>query len=199
MSHFDSLMNDRVRVVKKDGRESPVVKAALNGKGSATLFEMPFPIDDGDILERYTSAGWVQRYVIIEAHFHEAMYDIPSSWELTLEKEGRDASRGSLAPAIIYNLTGPNARVNIGSLDSSTNVVNVTEQTLFSQMHDAIESGIADERRRADLQELVRELEAEKGKPSFLQTYLVFVSAIADHASLIAPFLPALSQLLTSI
>jgi hypothetical protein len=44
--------------------------------------------------------------------------------------------RTDMKPTTIYNLTGPQARVNIHSIDASTNVVNVSAFSLFDSIRE---------------------------------------------------------------
>ena len=57
----------------------------------------------------------------------------------------------------IFNVHGPNARVNIDSTDNSTNIV--SQGIHFSELRKAIESGVADGVERATILERLTELE----------------------------------------
>jgi hypothetical protein len=96
----------------------------------------------------------------------------------------------------VYNLQGTHSRVNIRSSDQSLNISNVTSAQLFSNLREHIEENVHDD---GDLKELVERLAAlEKAtdKPSLLKRYQEFIAAAANHMTLIAPFIPALTQLL---
>jgi hypothetical protein len=45
---------------------------------------------------------------------------------------------------------------------------------------------------------LVNDMEQEIGKPSYLDKYKDFIGLLSNHISIIAPFIPALSQLITN-
>jgi hypothetical protein len=91
-----------------------------------------------------------------------------------------------------FNVHGPNARVNISSTDNSTNVVN--EGVPFSELRRAIEAGISNEAERITVLERLGELKASTDKKSALEKYLAFVGAVADHITLLGPFLPAIGH-----
>jgi len=89
---------------------------------------------------------------------------------------------------------GPNARVNIHSTDNSTNTA--TTHTVFADMRRSVENGVADEDLRKEIVEKIDRAEREVGKPGFVGAYQDLVATAADHVTIIAPFLPALTQFL---
>lgn len=95
------------------------------------------------------------------------------------------------------NLHGPNSRVNINSPDGSINrSYQFTE--IFAPMRQAIRNGVQNSEERAMILDKLSELENAKGKPSFIDKYREFMATAANHVETIAPFLPALSQMLGS-
>ncbi|MEQ7872525.1 hypothetical protein ABDK56_00750 [Sphingomonas sp. ASV193] len=72
----------------------------------------------------------------------------------------------------------------------------VSGDTLLSNLTSTIQSEIADGETQAALLELVRELSETKGTPGFLNAYQRFMTAAANHVTVLAPFLPALAQML---
>jgi hypothetical protein len=98
---------------------------------------------------------------------------------------------------VTYNLTGSNPRVNINSQDYSINVAN--SGLIFRQLAEVISNGITDAKVRNALLKKTEELEsAVADKPRFLQTYNAFIAAAANHITIIAPFIPALTQYLAT-
>jgi hypothetical protein len=98
--------------------------------------------------------------------------------------------------SVVYNVTGPNARLNTGSIDSSTNVVNVAPTELFTQLQRTIEERILAERERDELLTRLADLQSTQGMPAYLEQYQRFIAAAANHLTILAPFLPALAQLI---
>lgn len=102
------------------------------------------------------------------------------------------------AQAHIANLhvSGHGARVNIGSNDSSINVVSVQAQSVFTQARETIQREIsaADDQRK--ILAKLDELQEAHGKPSFTAKYKEFVSVISDHIQVLGPVVAALAQLL---
>lgn len=95
----------------------------------------------------------------------------------------------------VFNVHGANARVNIHSEDKSFNAAQVDHLELFSQLRaaaDAIEE--TDERKRVRAE--VELLEKSHSSGRFVAGYQRFMSVVADHITVFAAFLPALSKLL---
>lgn len=114
-----------------------------------------------------------------------------------LDREDAAAAPAPPAPAstIIYNLHGNNSRVTFGT-DASHNVVQVTPDRLFEELRRATEARVEDAEARGAILTQVTALEVAHGTPTFGERYLQFMGAIADHAAVFGPFLPALAQLL---
>ena len=102
-------------------------------------------------------------------------------------------SRQNPTISIVYNVSGPNARVNTGSVDMSTNTVKMGETQFFADLRQKIAT-IPDEAERRRLLEEFELLQTQKGKGGLAATYLKFVEHTANHMTLLGPFLPALSQ-----
>jgi hypothetical protein len=96
-----------------------------------------------------------------------------------------------------FNVNGPNARINIGSTDNSTNVFH--QNTPFSEMRKAIEAGVADAIERADLLKRLAELEQAKDRKSASERYQAFVTLAANHMTTLGPLLPVLGHWVHSL
>jgi hypothetical protein len=91
-----------------------------------------------------------------------------------------------------FNLHGPNSRINFSSTDNSTNVVH--QASPFGEIRAALEQGIADATERTRLQTALKGLEVSTERESGTKRYEEFISAAANHMTLIAPFLPVLGH-----
>jgi hypothetical protein len=137
-----------------------------------------------------------------------------SPWHLEIEREMRTSLKEAIArmqhqSAITrnrskespmnqtFNVQGPNARVNIDSIDNSTNVVH--QVVPFSELREAIESGISDGIERATILERLAELERATDRESGSKKYQAFISTAANHMALIGPYLPALGHWVHSL
>lgn len=191
---FDTFMNDRVTLVKKDGRRFEDSPSSV--QPNLILTQDPkIPIEDGDQFERQLPSGIVESFLVLDAGFSQDFHGIPAHYQSKVQK--RTAIRPSTAgPQVVYNLIGPNTRVNIQSSDSSTNVVNVETSTLFENLRSVIRESIEDAEVGERIVERVDAMQEAAGTRSFADRYKEFIGVAAAHMTLIAPFLPALTQLL---
>jgi hypothetical protein len=99
-------------------------------------------------------------------------------------------------PITIYNVQGDNARWNLNSTDQSANIVTKSSTEFFTTLRERIEAGVRDEIERKKILEAVAVLEDSNGKASFAQRYTDFMAVAANHMTLLAPFIPALTEML---
>lgn len=97
---------------------------------------------------------------------------------------------------ITYNLSGTGARVNVNSTDSSVNVISAEVLKVFAQVREVV-SQIPDPNARQEIGRAVDEMEQAHGSSNFLQKYQAFVTSAANHMTLLAPIIPAITGLLT--
>lgn len=98
--------------------------------------------------------------------------------------------------SITYNLTGTGARVNVNSTDSSVNVIHTDVSKVFSEVREAV-GRIPDPNARLEVGRAVDEMEKAHGSSQFLQKYQAFVTSAANHMSVLAPIIPAITGLLS--
>jgi hypothetical protein len=97
---------------------------------------------------------------------------------------------------IVNNISGRNARVNIHSTDNSNNQVVENSEKVFSELAEALRQNVDPNDARDKLITLVEEMRRGTRVGTFREKYREFIAAAADHITIVAPFLPALSQLL---
>ena len=97
---------------------------------------------------------------------------------------------------ITYNLSGTGARVNVNSTDSSVNVISTEVSKVFSQVREAV-GQISDPIARVEIGRAVDEMEQAHGSSNFLHKYQAFITSAANHMSVLAPIIPAITGLLT--
>ena len=146
------------------------------------------------VLRYVEKQGWIQAGRVFGRPIPSQVTLTPSGMRYAESLQARPPA--TPPPSIIYNLSGPNVRINIGSQDSSTNVVNVTPDNLFLEIRAAISTQIQDAEARQRLLERVTALEQSRNTNGFASRYADFMAAAANHVTVLAPFLPALTQLL---
>jgi hypothetical protein len=127
---------------------------------------------------------------LAKVHADVEMFCAKYATEERMQKEAQ-------TPTINYvnTVSGHNARVNIGTHDLSINIAN--SETIFSELRKAIEANVADKELSGRLVEKTTELEAEIGKPSGWNIYSDLVALGANHMTVIGPFIPALTELIS--
>ena len=195
--------NDRVTLVKKDGKRFEDLSASVQ-TGLILTYNQEIPIEDGDQFERQLPSGIVDVYTVVDSGFHgltgsAGRHSIPAHYQSKVRKNTAASPpqhRPEAGPQVVYNLIGSNARVNIQSSDSSTNVVNVESGILFDTLREAILKSSLDSTVVQQLINNVDSMQSAVGTKTFGERYKEFIAVAADHMTLIAPFLPALTQLL---
>jgi len=189
------LLRDTVTIRTKDGTTYPDVRASVQ-RGQIITQRSDIPIQPGDEVVRRLPSGIDEVFVVDDPGFQAGLHGIPAFYQLRVHRADAPA-RSSNVGTVIYNLTGPNARFNINSVDSSTNVVNQAPPELFEALRVAIQSRIPAGQEQQDLLATAADLEQETGKPGFAQRYAQFMALAANHMEVLAPFIPALTQMLS--
>ncbi|HUA67353.1 MAG TPA: hypothetical protein VMA13_02290 [Candidatus Saccharimonadales bacterium] len=133
----------------------------------------------------------------IEKHYDSIQRKIFAEVDLfcaKLEAQAVERKNGRMSSNITYYLQGDNPRININSQDYSINIAN--SKIVFDEIRKLIDLSIADENLKKNLHAKTTEMEQSVGKSSFLQKYSEFMALAANHATVFAPFLPALAQFL---
>ena len=121
----------------------------------------------------------------------------PASVRLQVERRRlRPSTKPGANVTITYHLSGNNPRVNFNSTDNSINSVHVSSAELFTSMRNEITKGVEAGELRTEILERLKALEEAQNQPSFGQRYTDFISVAANHMTLLAPFIPALTELL---
>jgi hypothetical protein len=197
--NLGSMTNNPFTLVKNDGRK--VEFKGLLGPKSLTTFDHKLPVEDGDTVERTLPNGMLERFQVIDTGFHSGLSGaIGPHYQMKVQKLGMPistlrASAGTVTN--IYNVHGPNARVNLQSVDSSSNIANIGETELFDKIRSAIEAGVMGPQRDQMLS-AVMELQTSVGSESFPDKFQKLLSFSANAMTVLGPFLPALGQLAAS-
>ena len=198
MRSFGKLLNDRVTLIKKDGQRFENLSASVQ-PGLIFTDNPKIPIEDGDQFERQLPSGIVEVFTVVDLGFQQGGVTIPAHYQSKVRKNTAESPRSprpAAEPQVVYNLIGPNARVNIQSSDSSTNVVSVESAVLFDDLRETIRESSLDSTVEQQLIQNVEAMQSAVGTKKFAEHYGEFIAAAADHMTLVAPFLPALAQML---
>ncbi|MEM7667220.1 MAG: hypothetical protein AAF250_15305 [Pseudomonadota bacterium] len=181
---------ESVRIVAPDGTQRCQIEAFYCGS-HFMVEDMSADMQPGDELRRVLPNGKDDVYLIKDpAFFNTGM--IPDHYQVKVERKGvMPANSGGH----YISVSGPNSRVNINSTDNSNNAN--TSNQVFADMRIAVNEGVSDEVQRQAILAAIDEAEEAKGTAGFTSAYQKLMGSAANHMTVIAPFLPGLSQMLS--
>lgn len=92
------------------------------------------------------------------------------------------------------DVTGHQNRTVVGSMDQSINSLEINDT--FDQLVQAVDSSIGNENDREAILEIVEAMRAAQGTPEYKPLFQKWVGYVADYATILGPFVPALSGLI---
>jgi hypothetical protein len=141
------------------------------------------------IADRSVTPGVLEQLVQSECKVSRASVNVH------VQRRRMTPKKAASTISVIYQLIGHGSRVNLNSTDSSTNVVEVSEEQIFAKTRQQIMTGIPGGEERDSILERLTALERDQHSTSFATRYAEFVNAAANHVTLLAPFLPALAAM----
>lgn len=99
----------------------------------------------------------------------------------------------------VYHVSGHNVRFNTNSTDYSVNIVSVSQEEVFATLKEEVVEKIQEGEERKDILQKLNALQKAQGTKSFGEHYTEFISAAANHMTVIGPFIPALTELLRKV
>lgn len=196
---LDQFYRDRLVLLKKTGKRHEDIRASVDAaKGEICLVGEQWQVDPGDTIIRPLPNGREERYIVQAATFEPEFHVFPAHYRVdvtTAQKTRAIAGGGGIN--VNYYGGGAQSRVNIGTSDSSVNILRDSSQgQVFEALRHEILEHVDDEQERDGLLLAVGNLEGAAGTPTFVERYKEFMAFAADHITLLAPFLPALAALL---
>ncbi|RKD94140.1 hypothetical protein [Marinifilum flexuosum] len=192
--NFSNFDNDIISLIKPDGTIIENIKALVE-TGTIHISDVKLPLEEGDKIYRKLPSGLVDTYVVIDKGYYSKFGSIPAHYEVKVRKECSIPEDKYQSIVNIYNVNGINSRVNINSIDNSSNIYN-DPSLLFEEIKQTLESIAEKEIQETSLQ-LLEDLKNTHNTPDFIGNYQKFISTLANHMTIIAPFIPALTQLIS--
>lgn len=162
---------------------------------SETIFvdDTTIIIEENDIIERQLTNGAIESFLVHDRGYFEEFCDIPAHYQVKVKKT---ASPQLQMTNVTYNtITGNSGNVIFQSNDSSiTSNLTKEENKIFESLRSEIESKIENNH---EILQLLTEMQNSAGHDSFKEKYNSFIQGAANHMTIIAPFIPALSGFLT--
>jgi hypothetical protein len=180
---------DRIILLKSDGRILNDIPCSCQ-PDIVFIQDETVPVEEGDIIERKLPSGIVETLTVIDPGYYGKHAGFPA-YQVKVKRTSQ--IRKSASTSIVYNINGPNAKVNIDTHDQSINNVNISPDDLFQKL-----VYLATEQAEANKELLVHisEMKATVDTPSFVEKYQNFITSAANHITIFAPLIPALTQLI---
>lgn len=187
---FESLLTDRVSVLKSDGSRFENIAASV--QSTKVFINQATPlIEPGDLIVRKMSNGGEETMRVIDPGFHEQFHGIPAGYQITVEKLGLPDAKKAVQ-SITYNVHGNNARINHQSFDNSVNFVQGSDEVgnLIAELRQAIEKAGLSASDKAEASDIVEAVEAHfkssKPKRSVVAAMLAALPDVASIATTIS-------------
>jgi hypothetical protein len=180
---------DDIDIVAPDG----TVRCRVVGYYGGTQFtidDMKVDVRPGDEIRRMLPNGREEAFTVLDPKFFKGFFG--PHYQVKVGRSGTYPKH--TGGNYNVHVSGSNSRVNIGSTDRSTNTV--VNGDVFNQLRKALGEGIGDESEREKLTNLVNQVEAAHDQKSFTAGYQALIASAANHMTILAPFLPALTELL---
>lgn len=188
MSLLSKLKQVKVTIFAPDGsvRAEPL---ALISEDMIRTEDVSIHLEPGDEIRRPLPNGRDEVFDVLDVRYSEGLRTIPPSFMIKVARKGALTHK----PPQAITVNGPNARVTFGH-DASTNIS--YQGDLVQQVVDAVEAQVSDPESRAVLVSALQELGSARESASRLAAYQKLVANAANHMTILAPFLPALTGLL---
>ncbi|VXB37725.1 conserved hypothetical protein [Exiguobacterium sp. 8H] len=111
-------------------------------------------------------------------------------------KKLEEEKEASIKPNVNYYLHGDNSRVNNHSKDYSVNVINASTNEVINEILKVLKESIDDKNEIDRLEKILKDMQNTQNTSLFVDHYKNFVSSAANHMTVLAPFIPALSQMI---
>lgn len=187
---FRAHAKDKVSLIKRSGEIISDISSMVQ-RNTIFIEDASLPIEEGDTISRDLPSGLTEKYIVIDRGFYEAVGGFPAHYQVKVEKQTGIKKQES--NAIVFNASGPNARINYVSTDNSTNVVaeTITENNVFEKLRETIEQQVTGEEKDAILSS-VDQLEQTKGTSKYNSAYKTFMQTAKDWTQILTPYLAIL-------
>ena len=194
--HDRELVKDVMDIIAPDGSR----QAAIRGLVTPPTILIPdkkVAVAPGYRIEAKLPNDLIAAYEVEDVQFYDRELADLDFYEVTVRPTQRLRPPAHPSGSVVYNVTGTNARINISSTDSSVNVAEINSATLFAKLRAAATDKMPAEDRGRALS-AIDSLERANTPQSFAHAYRDFVAVAADHLTVFGPFIPAVTQLLST-
>lgn len=191
-SMLSGFPTEKVKIIKKDLTVIEDVEALVD-RDKIFIDDGSLNIEEDDIIERVLPSGAKEQFLVIDRGFYRGAHGIPDHYQIKVQKQSGyvKLSRGNVINE--YHITNAD-KVNIQSTDNSTTYQITANDISILDTLRGLAKGLDDEDK---ITAAVDEMQDNIGKKNFAEKYNAFIQSVANHMTIFAPFIPALSALLT--
>lgn len=180
-----------VRIIKSDSSVIESVRALVE-RNMIFIDDASINIEEGDIIERSLPSGAKEKFEVLDNGFQRGIHGISSHYQVKVRKCGIHAKKESKPIINQYNISNAD-KININSVDNSVNYHITANDIATMDALRAIAKGLDNEEQ---ILTSIDEMQAAIGTKSFSEKYNTFIQNAANHMTLFAPFIPALTEVL---
>lgn len=190
-SMLSAFPTENVKIIKQDLSVIEDVEALVD-RDKIFIDDGSLNIEEGDIIERVLPSGAKEQYLVIDRGFYRGAHGIQDHYQIKVEKQSGyvKLSKGTVINE--YHITNAD-KVNIQSTDNSTTYQITANDISTLDTLRSLAKGLDEEEK---IVSAVNEMQESLGKKAFAEKYNAFIQSVANHMTIFAPFIPALSALL---
>ena len=191
---LDKFLTEKISLLKSNGELYENIPAGVQTE-CILVADVSKPIEYGDQIVRLLPSGVKETFVVTDPGYQAGIGPIEAHYQVKYDRSERIQKTES-TPQVTYNVSGPNSRVNVNSIDQSTNIDASVVTSTLDQIREALQKEIEDSGERQLLVNKLDELARTHGTDRFAVSYKEFMAMAANHMTVLAPFIPALAALL---
>ena len=182
---------EKVKLIKQDSTVIENIEALVD-KDHFFIDDASVDIEEGDIFQRDLPTGKCENYLVLDRGFYRAMGGIPAHYQVSVQKQTSIPKIGNEKVVNNYNI-GSAEKININSTDNSV-TYNITEND--KALMETLKMLAKELDNSEAIINSIEEMKDNVGKKGFANKYNTFIQNVANHMTIFAPFIPALTQLL---
>ena len=187
-----NMANDIISVVKPDGKTIDNIKANVQPT-KIFIFDEMLPLEEGDHIYRKLPSGLIESYLVIDRGFYSGHGMMEPHFQAKVKKEGSINQDRYNSITNIFNLSGENSKLNIGTIGNSYNYPD--SDALFQKINERLME-IKNEETQNTAFKILQNMKQSQKTSAYVDFYKEFIALLADHIGIISAYIPALTQLI---
>jgi hypothetical protein len=189
-SILSNFPTEKITLIKKTGETIKDIEANVQTKKIFSE-DASIIIEEGDVFERILPNGAIEQYLVIDRGFYKGMRGMPDHYQTSVEKV---TDRKEKQNNIVYNINSESGKINVNSIDNSTTItLTENDEKTFETLLSIAKSMDNSE----EIAENILAMKSQIGKPEFGKKYNDFIQSVANHMTIFAPFIPAITKFIT--